>query len=567
LKELPVLRKYAQVFGWAREKRSIEQTFAFTRRSTGESMIRKFQLLTLCLLSLLVLLATTSQAQITPSKDAYTNSADPTTNFGTNVLLDVDGASQITYIQFNLASVPSGTGVRQATLKLFVNAVTTAGSFNVDYVNGTWSEGSITSSLAPALGSTIVSNVSITTGDRNQYVLINVTPAVQAWLDGSQANDGLALVANSTFNASFDSKENTTTSHAPELDIVFDNAGTITGITTATGSGLTGGGTNGTLNLSLLNTCANGQVLEWSGTAWACATAAGTGTITGVTAGTDLTGGGTSGKVQLNLDTTKVPQLNTANTFTANQGVMGNVTVSGTVGIGTTTASQALDLGTNNNMVIRTDPGNDTTQADGGYALVGRGAGGVPNTWWTQTAPVGGGFGVPANSYSIWQYPPNSVPGCCLNRLTILPAKASTDTGGTVTIDQNGNVSQSLAAGGMVKAMVFVCPDCGIINCFNSTLTGSAATTPPCGFGFVPDLGDGDTEINFGFKVDNRFLLATAAGGSIIRACTDTTAVPAQQFVGLLGCTNVSSTDVYVQTLDPFNNFAPEDDYYWLVVY
>jgi hypothetical protein len=37
--------------------------------------------------------------------------------------------------------------------------------------------------------------------------------------------------------------------------------------------GLTGGGTNGTLNLGLLKTCANGQVLEWSGTAWACATA------------------------------------------------------------------------------------------------------------------------------------------------------------------------------------------------------------------------------------------------------------------------------------------------------
>ena len=54
----------------------------------------------------------------------------------------------------------------------------------------------------------------------------------------------------------------------------------------------------------------------------------GAGTITGVTAGTDLTGGGTSGNVTLNLDTTKVPQLNTANTFNGNQTVNG--TVSGT---------------------------------------------------------------------------------------------------------------------------------------------------------------------------------------------------------------------------------------------
>jgi TGF-beta propeptide len=287
-------------------------------------MIRKFQWLALSSLCLLALLAASvSQAQITPSQDAYTNNADPTTNFGANGLLDVDGASQITYIRFDLASVPSGAHVSQATLKLYINAVTTAGSFNVNYVNGTWSESTITHSLSPALGNTIASGVTITEADKNQYILINVTPAAEAWLNGSQANDGLALVANSAFDASFDSKENTTTSHPPELDLVFaSNPGTITGVTTATGSGLTGGGTTGTLNVSLLKTCANGQVLEWNGTAWACATAEGTGTITGVVPGIGLTGGGTSGKVTLNLNTAKVPQLSSANIFTNNQTIV-----------------------------------------------------------------------------------------------------------------------------------------------------------------------------------------------------------------------------------------------------
>jgi hypothetical protein len=102
--------------------------------------------------------------------------------------------------------------------------------------------------------------------------------------------------------------------------------GTLTGITTATGSGLIGGGTSGTLKLGLLTTCSNGQVLEWNGTAWACA-AAGTGTITGVTAGTDLTGGGTSGNVTLSLNTTATnamyAQLGAANTFTGNETVNG----------------------------------------------------------------------------------------------------------------------------------------------------------------------------------------------------------------------------------------------------
>jgi hypothetical protein len=50
----------------------------------------------------------------------------------------------------------------------------------------------------------------------------------------------------------------------------------------------------------------------------------GAGTITGVTAGTGLTGGGTSGKVTLSLDTTKIPQLTSANSFTGPQSITNN---------------------------------------------------------------------------------------------------------------------------------------------------------------------------------------------------------------------------------------------------
>jgi hypothetical protein len=191
----------------------------------------------------------------------------------------------------------------------------------------------------------------------------------------------------------------------------------------------------------------------------------------------------------------------------------------GHVGIGTSSPTQALDLGINNNMVIRVDPGNDTTEGDGGYELVGRGTGGVPNTWWTLTAPVGGGFGVPTNSYSIWQYPPNSVPGCCLNRFNILPAEGSTDTGGAVTIDQNGNASQPLAAGGFVKAMAYVNASqtpYAIIRCFNSSLTGAAATTLPCGINFLEDKqGLGFWDFDPGFEVDNRFVSVTNANSAL----------------------------------------------------
>jgi len=278
------------------------------------------------LLGLFVFLRIAAYAQITPSADSYTNTANQTTNYGAKTLLDVDGASQIAYIQFNLASIPATASVSQATLKLYVNGVTTAGSFNVDYINSAWGESTIDASNAPPLGSNIASNVNVTTADKNQYILVNVTTAVQAWLSGSETNNGIALVANSTFNATFDSKENAGTSHAPELDVAYAGGeGTITGITTASSGGLTGGGTSGTLSLGLTSACAKNQVLQWNGSAWGCASA-GSGTITRVTAGIDLTGGGTSGTVMLNLDTTKVPLLAAANTFTGDNNFSSSTT-------------------------------------------------------------------------------------------------------------------------------------------------------------------------------------------------------------------------------------------------
>jgi hypothetical protein len=311
-------------------------------------------------------------AQLTPSADSYTNTATPTTNFGAKTLLDVESASQTAYIRFDLSSIPADYGsanITKATLKLYVNSVTTAGSFNVDYVNGTWAENTITADLSPALGTTIATSVPLITADKNQYVLIDVTAAVQAWLSGT-TNDGIALVGNSPVNATFDSKESTSTSHAAELDIVFAGGGSgggIAGITTATGSGLIGGGTSGTLNLSLTHSCAAKQTLQWSGSAWVCASPTGSGTVTSVASGAGLTGGpvtgsgtlsiatagvsnamlanpsltispGTAltgggsvalgGSTTLSLDTTKVPLLTAANTFSNNQTLNGALTAS-----------------------------------------------------------------------------------------------------------------------------------------------------------------------------------------------------------------------------------------------
>jgi len=342
------------------------------------------------LLTLILLACAAAFGQLTPSGDSYTSTASPTKNFGAATTLGVE-SSETTFIQFNLSSIPASytsADITQATLKLYVNTVTTAGSFNVDYVNGAWTESTIDASNAPALGTTIVASVPLVTTDKNQYILINVTEAVQAWLSGT-ANDGIALVGNSPVSATFDSKETTSTSHPAELDIVFAGGGGsgITGITTASGSGLMGGGTSGTLNLSLTNTCAAKQILQWTGSAWACASP-GTGTVTSVGSGAGLTGGPITGSGTLSIatagvantmlanpsltvtastgltgggavalgssttlavDTTKVPLLASANTFTTNQKVTGTVTATSFSGSGSgltnVTATNSTELG------------------------------------------------------------------------------------------------------------------------------------------------------------------------------------------------------------------------------
>jgi hypothetical protein len=88
-----------------------------------KNLIARLRYVSLLPLILLAWMAT-AYAQITPLGDSFTNTADPNTNYGTQTLLYVDGAQTITYVQFDLASIPTTASISQATLKLYVNSVT-----------------------------------------------------------------------------------------------------------------------------------------------------------------------------------------------------------------------------------------------------------------------------------------------------------------------------------------------------------------------------------------------------------------------------------------------------------
>ena len=177
----------------------------------------------------------------------------------------------------------------------------------------------------------------------------------------------------------------------------FPGTGTITGITTAQGSGLSGGGTSGTLNMKIpaagvtnamlasskitlngnaagglttpgamtlgstysigLKPCTANQVLQYSGTAWNCSSA-GAGTITGVTtaSGSGLKGGGTSGTLNLSVASagiTNVMLQHPSLTVAAGTGLTGG----GAVALGSTTT-----LNVNTSLIPQLDAANTFSQ-------------------------------------------------------------------------------------------------------------------------------------------------------------------------------------------------------------
>src|SRR5437660_1185227 len=72
----------------------------------------------------------TSAQQAPPSADTFVNSATPNINYGSTVFLAV-GLGTTSYLKFNLGTVPAGSTVSKATLRLYVDAVLSGGQFDV----------------------------------------------------------------------------------------------------------------------------------------------------------------------------------------------------------------------------------------------------------------------------------------------------------------------------------------------------------------------------------------------------------------------------------------------------
>ena len=159
-----------------------------------------------------------------PTADTFSNTSKKTQTNGTSPILVVLPGDN-TYINFNLGTLPAKPSIAKATLRLYVDAVVTPGSFDVYQLNSSWSESTLNFNNAPSLGPSATGGhpVSITSSNLNQFVLVDITALAQGWANGTIANNGIALALTSASGAfSFDSKESTQTSHHPELEIVLN---------------------------------------------------------------------------------------------------------------------------------------------------------------------------------------------------------------------------------------------------------------------------------------------------------------------------------------------------------
>lgn len=158
--------------------------------------------------------------------DAQTSSAHPHVKFGLQPEMAVrqgERAPTLTsYLRFDLSVLPSEPTVQKAILRLWVSAVARPGTIEVLPISSPWQEGSITGGSTPELGAPIATFV-VEGGDALHFIDVEITGLVQGWARGALENHGVALrgMDSGVVNATFDTKESTLTSHAPELEVAM----------------------------------------------------------------------------------------------------------------------------------------------------------------------------------------------------------------------------------------------------------------------------------------------------------------------------------------------------------
>jgi hypothetical protein len=139
----------------------------------------------------------TPTSTATPTSRSFDSVADsfveldyPDANNGTNIDMSVDGDPTKTnraFVRFDVSSIPAGSTVTHATLKLCFSSAPGAGAqghvHELRLVTSGWTETGVTWNNQPAASTTVSDAIVVPSGA--QCVSFDVTADVQAWVDGA----------------------------------------------------------------------------------------------------------------------------------------------------------------------------------------------------------------------------------------------------------------------------------------------------------------------------------------------------------------------------------------------
>lgn len=193
--------------------------------------------------------------------DTFVSSSTPNVVNSAAYFLSVSTNSR-SFLQFDLSPLPTnttGAGIQKAVLRIFVNQVTRAGTFNVFTSSSNWSEATLRFTGAPTNGTLEAVGFPVTTNSVNNELMVDVTPLVKDWVDRVDPNRGIIL-ASTTANFTFVSKESPTLTRPARLEITLAGSGSsiagLDGKTVLNGTGIPAG-TNGLVGDFYIDTAAN----------------------------------------------------------------------------------------------------------------------------------------------------------------------------------------------------------------------------------------------------------------------------------------------------------------------
>lgn len=182
------------------------------------------------LLATALMLAAPAWALDAPlAADTHVSANLPANNFGALPNLNIGGGAS-TLLRFDLSSLPAGTApakLVKANLVLYVNRVGTPGAIELQTVNSTWSETTVSASIMPAT-SGAGSGVTVPVISASQFLSVDLTAQVRQWISNPGTNFGLALTPALSAPGTvvfLDSKENTATAHVARLDMTLADQG------------------------------------------------------------------------------------------------------------------------------------------------------------------------------------------------------------------------------------------------------------------------------------------------------------------------------------------------------